>query len=285
MNKRIIQTAKRLFAASMIFMLGMTPNALAEEVETTYYITSRGVELTETQYNNLISVFTENSINTMTQEQINIYKNDGDLINEQVVLKLDENNNCINPGLISRNILSDEILTEYKRLTMNFVSQPAKSHKTVSVKCEWLKLPKYRSYDVIAIRVTDANAVFGFDENLVSGSQKWDGNIVNYDSSSGKDHFKFTSKGVGLSMNLSDDAEKTIECELIVTFGSTADPFIAAGSYQHATSNVTLTQSKWYDIMASGYGYVIDFYDIIQDKYDNTPGLLIAHSFKELEGE
>lgn len=159
MNKRIIQTAKRLFAASMIFMLGMTPNALAEEVETTYYITSRGVELTETQYNNLISIFTENSINTMTQEQINIYKNDGDLINEQVVLKLDENN------------------------------------------------------------------------------------------------------------------------------GSTADPFIAAGSYQHATSNVTLTQSKWYDIMASGYGYVIDFYDIIQDKYDNTPGLLIAHSFKELEGE
>ncbi len=50
---------------------------------------------------------------------------------------------------------------------------------------------------------------------------------------------------------------------------------IVYGSYQHATSNISLANSKLYSISASGYGNIFSFYGNAYGVYDNTTGVYI----------
>ena len=154
------------------------------------------------------------------------------------------------------------------------------SNKIVIVRNKWKSLPKVRSFDVIGIRPAVASVTFNLGANNISGFQKYDGKTINYNYAS--NHFKIQSSmnshsgGIGLSMNLVDSAKDEIINEIQVVFASGANPFMAYGSYQHATSDVTLSQSQDYNIHFEGYGQVFKFSSSVKSKYDNTSGVFAS---------
>ena len=274
---KILKMTKVLLLSMIVAVNGIMISTAADEPDSTFYVTDGGVELTETQYNNLISAFAESTINTMSREQIDIYKDLTDLVSEEVVVRLDENNNCLGVGVMPLTVLEDVAQTEYKRITLKFVgSVTAGDRKTVSIVNEWVRLPAYRSYDVIAIRTNDTDLYYSFTNQLITARQVYDGNTVNYNANSGASHFKFCDKGIGLSMNLSDSASSSIVCELVVTLSTTKSNIVVAGTYQHATTNINLSRSQQYDITPIGYGCVVDFYDSAKSYYDQSPGCVIG---------
>lgn len=76
-------------------------------------------------------------------------------------------------------------------------------------------------------------------------------------------------------MNLVDAATGfQLEIEAIVV--STSKWATVYASYQHAASNVTLAQSKAYNISHNGYGEVINFATAVENYYDGMQGVSIA---------
>lgn len=56
--------------------------------------------------------------------------------------------------------------------------------------------------------------------------------------------------------------------------------FLVEGTYQHATSNLTLSASKQYVFDATGLGGVLLFNsNSTRDKYDKTAGLFVQFQF------
>ena len=81
--------------------------------------------------------------------------------------------------------------------------------------------------------------------------------------------------GFGISMNLVDAAtEFQLDIEAIVK--STSKWATVYASYQHAATNVTLAQSKAYNISHNGYGEVINFATAVENYYDGMQGVSIA---------
>ena len=85
-------------------------------------------------------------------------------------------------------------------------------------------------------------------------------------------------------MNIVDSTKKSLVCSFEVTFAtkqgdnSEKKPFFVYGSYQHAVSNVSLSESQDYELHYLGLGHVIYFDDDVIDEYDDTPGLEVFGS-------
>lgn len=274
---------------------------IADTDEEDFFEEVQGVELTEKQYSNLSKVFTDDQIQCMTSETLELYKNDETLevvSEDKVYVKTDHY------YLLGNEIRTvDEVITEeeakqelsrkqtrasashstsMKQLTMTIVSGAISSYKQVSLKNTWLKLPSVRSFDVIAIRpITMSLTANTYFDSTISGYQKYksDG-YIRY--SYGSDNIKIvTGKGegkcgIGLSTNLKDDAI-LLENGLSVTFITGSEIFSAAGTYQHATENITLKKSKKYSFGATGYGGVLIFNDSVKDVYDKMQGVHVTH--------
>lgn len=115
--------------------------------------------------------------------------------------------------------------------------------KKVELTCEWIKTPKVKSYDIIAIRVNQ-NVKFSADENCY-----------------GKQY--------------ADNASKH-KLELYANVAANNQSMIIFGTYQHAISDVTLSKSQKYNFSSKGMGGVIDFTTTeVYEKYDQTPGLAV----------
>ena len=188
-----------------------------------------------------------------------------------------EKSRMISPKSIMLNSLADRdyvVNTNYKRITMH-MDVSSLTSKTVSLNCTWKKIPSIKSYDVIGFRPLGVSLSNNY---YVEGSQKYDGKTIYYDYGNQKDHFKVTSGGVGLSSNISNDVKSSLSLTLKANFITGQEPFTVYGSYQHATSNVTLSQSKDYSFSSAGMGYVFDFSRSVSKKYDNTPGLMVKGS-------
>jgi hypothetical protein len=84
-----------------------------------------------------------------------------------------------------------------------------------------------------------------------------------------------------MSTNISDSVKNSLSVTLKVNFMTNQDPFTVYGAYEHATSEVTLAQSKKYSIASGGMGNVFDFKNSVWNKYDNTPGLHVKGSLSD----
>ena len=148
-------------------------------------------------------------------------------------------------GYVNSNYYS----TESKWVAIDYWKE---SDYVIKLTAGWYSLPRYRDYDIMAVRWNNSATVDAF-----YGVQESDADYTTY--SLDGTNMKRTNYGLGVSMNLHNDATDYIELEMMVYspnyFG--ANIF---GTYQHAnTSNTNLAASKSYSFGSSGLGGVLVF--------------------------
>ena len=158
--------------------------------------------------------------------------------------------------------------TASKRLSM-LVSKDSNNYLSIFVSNIWLTEPKVKSADIIAVRFNGSASLYNFwgEQHYTNSSGK---QLVSYNNT--VTNSQVFSNGLGISMNLVD-AGSNFKCYLAWNGYSSGTLNIYA-SYQHATSNVTVADSKKYTLSSSGLGNVIKFNSSsISNKYDGMQGV------------
>lgn len=258
-----------------------------------YYTNLNGIGFTKEEYQSINRYFGKDTIAAMDEKMASSLKKDCNLtlvdsntIYVETVEQKDSKGNIISEeerivdSLRARNLsrfrMKSEHITSMKRITLIGYKKGA-SENYISITNDWIELPEKRSYDVIALRPASTSVRM----QSIAATQTWDGNIIQYSPTGNK--VKNTSTGVGVSMNLKNDARNKITNTLLVYFISGKDPYKVYGTYQHATSGISLKNSKKYSISSKGYGKVLLFKDSVCDKYDNTAGLSVSCSLSEIQ--
>ncbi|MBO5120211.1 MAG: hypothetical protein J6C28_00810 [Bacilli bacterium] len=287
---------KLIFTGFMFLAIMVIPN-VAFAKEDIYYTNLNGATLTKEQYNNLLKVFDEDTIATMEKSGIDIYKNDTNLTKVENVkyIKTDYFYDAYGNVILSReNEVNEDEADLFVKNHNNGVQTAASSHqtsmkklvitgvagtldvKTFTITNTWLSMPQVRSFDVIAFGNGENTTVLTFGN--ISGYQKADGEIINY-SSNGTNIKKNLNGGVGISMNIVDTVSTSLINSLTVSFYTNTDPFLGYGTYQHATSDVSLSQSQNYTFSTNGYGRVLNFASSVRGYYDNMQGVELELAF------
>ena len=128
----------------------------------------------------------------------------------------------------------------------------------------WKAIPNIKSYDVIAVRFQGVtlNGGYTFRQTYVSGGSFhviYNGNNQTF------------YNGIGSSALLQNGSSQEYSLTFRVNGSGTV-----YGSYQHATTHVSLNQSKNYTISSSGLGGVIKFAGSLNNYYDGMPGVSIG---------
>jgi len=252
-----------------------------------FYTNLNGVEMNELQYHKMTQLFSDKKVERLTQEEFNEYKDvnivSSDVMYQKITYRGDE--------VISEEIVSEEeykknasgnvctplsdtsqyIQTEYKRLAANLFEN---NGLNIIGALSWSKMPKYRSYDVFAMRFQffDYWNAYGVQEYYIGNSGG------RFDYNSAEPGYKGFSTGFGISMNLKDGSnidgyELTIGAKLSVntTSSAYANAFV---TYQHAQRDLTREQSKSYGLSIAGLGNVLYYEDVnIRNAYDDMAGL------------
>lgn len=295
-----------IFSALLTFVF--VSSVGAEETKP-YYTNSNGATLTEEQYNNLIEVFSENTLYSMSKEQIDIIKNetDFDVSTKTTYIKTTDSYNILGEytgsfsQAVSENYAlnydpSKEIMpmswkdsheTSMKKLELKVVTGNSISYKIATITNTWLSIPKVKKFDVIALRPGSKSMTITIVKGLITGYQKADNTMINYDgdSENTKISSSFTNGrgGIGISMNILDAVQNSLENSMTVYFLTGANPFELYGTYQHAAQSTTLAESQDYTFDASGYGGVLKFSNSVKGKYDQMQGVHVSYeSFEEL---
>ena len=254
------------------------------------YITNQnGVRISMTDYNLLTNIYSDAYIQTMTSEDyenfkaknINInnlvksekyYKTEIDHLNNVVTnTEVTENEfNNYNPNVQTLSV-SNFVETQYKKLSLT-LSDNHDGYGDIFVGLLWKMIPSTRSFDVIAVRyvgMTDVDGtqwgrqIWGTNGNYTYVNYGWNGTNINRQDN-----------GFGISMNITNDSTiNYLENYIESAVEFTGNFQWAGASYQHATSNTTLAQSKSYTLAEDGKNGVILFTGNIGEKYDNMPGV------------
>ncbi len=258
-----------------------------------FYTNEVGVEMTELEYNKMVSIFSERYVKTLSQEQFDKLK-DGNIIDNNAVY---EKTTYVNGQVYGVELITEEdynkapdakvseagvapldgdynyVETTYKRLGGTLIDSGNSKFMIIGA-LSWKKIPYCRSYDVFAFRYNHFSytSFIGTQDYYVGDNYA----TINYDTSS--PGYKMASNGNGVSMNLVDGSnitgyELTIVSDLYVnSIGySRAHAYVA---YQHAQSDVTRDQSKSYTFDISGYGNVVLFNNsTVASKYDKMAGV------------
>ena len=254
------------------------------------YITNQnGVRISMTDYNLLTNIYSDAYIQTMTNEDyenfkaknINInnlvksekyYKTEIDHLNNVVTnTEVTENEfNNYNPNVQTLSV-SNFVETQYKKLSLT-LSDNHNGYGDIFVGLLWKMIPSTRSFDVIAVRyvgMTDVDGtqygrqIWGTNGNYSYVEYGWNGTNINRQDN-----------GFGISMNITNDSTiNYLENYIGSAVEFTGNFQWAGASYQHATSNTTLAQSKSYTLAENGKNGVILFTGNIGEKYDNMPGV------------
>ena len=255
----------------------------------TYITNQNGVRISITDYNLLTNIYSDAYIQTMTSEgyenfkakNINInnlvksekyYKTEIDHLNNVVTnTEVTENEfNNYNPNIQTLSV-SNFVETQYKKLSLT-LSDNHNGYGDIFVGLLWKMIPSTRAFDVIAVRyvgMTDVDGtqwgkqIWGTNGNYTYVNYGWNGTNINRQDN-----------GFGISMNITNDSTiNYLENYIESAVQFTGNFQWAGASYQHATSNTTLAQSKSYTLAEDGKNGVILFTGNIGSKYDNMPGV------------
>ena len=258
-------------------------------VNISYITNQNGVRISMTDYNLLTNIYSDAYIQTMTSEDyenfkaknINInnlvksekyYKTEIDHLNNVVTnTEVTENEfNNYNPNVQTLSV-SNFVETQYKKLSLT-LSDNHDGYGDIFVGLLWKMIPSTRSFDVIAVRyvgMTDVDGtqygrqIWGTNGNYSYVEYGWNGTNINRQDN-----------GFGISMNITNDSTiNYLENYIGSAVQFTGNFQWAGASYQHATSNTTLAQSKSYTLAEDGKNGVILFTGNIGSKYDNMPGV------------
>lgn len=254
------------------------------------YITNQnGVRISMTDYNLLTNIYSDAYIQTMTNEDYENFKakniNINNLVKSEKYYKtvIDHLNNAVtntevtenefnnyNPNIQTLSV-SNFVETQYKKLSLT-LSDNHNGYGDIFVGLLWKMIPSTRSFDVIAVRyvgMTDVDGtqygrqIWGTNGNYTYVNYGWNGTNINRQDN-----------GFGISMNITNDSTiNYLENYIESAVEFTGNFQWAGASYQHATSNTTLAQSKSYTLAENGKNGVILFTGNIGEKYDNMPGV------------
>lgn len=161
--------------------------------------------------------------------------------------------------------------TSYKRIQIidDYIS--GNLHR-VMVYTQWLVTPATKSFDVTAMRVEDAT----IDEGSQDGTQTyWDDGAYHHISySPNGTNIRKASNGFGISMNLVNSAAY-FETDISADIRTSSSDAIAYGTYQHAVTDVTLSESQSYTISHNGLGGVLNFATGVNGYYDRMAGVYV----------
>ena len=254
------------------------------------YITNQnGVRISMTDYNLLTNIYSDAYIQTMTNEDYENFKakniNINNLVKSEKYYKtvIDHLNNVVTNTEVTENefnnynpnvqtlSVSNFVETQYKKLSLT-LSDNHNGYGDIFVGLLWKMIPSTRSFDVIAVRyvgMTDVDGtqwgrqIWGTNGNYTYVNYGWNGTNINRQDN-----------GFGISMNITNDSTINYLENYIGSAVKFNGNFQWAGaSYQHATSNTTLAQSKSYTLAENGKNGVILFTGNIGEKYDNMPGV------------
>lgn len=248
---------------------------------------AKAATLTDEEYSRLKIIFSDARISTMSDEEAQRYLG-YDLENSNIVSKYYRVTETAN-GTVSAEVTKTEA-EEASQATNNNLTRGAShntTYKNIQISASptsdnyyyikfftcWLLTPRVKSYDVNAMRVDDATIVAGTQKGTQSYGTNGNYSTISY-AYNGTNMVN-QSNGFGISMNLVDAATGfQLEIEAIVV--STSKWATVYASYQHAATNVTLAQSKAYNISHNGYGEVINFATAVENYYDGMQGVSIA---------
>ena len=254
------------------------------------YITNQnGVRISMSDYNLLTNIYSDAYIQTMTNEDYENFKakniNINNLVKSEKYYKtvIDHLNNVVTNTEVTENefnnynpnvqtlSVSNFVETQYKKLSLT-LSDNHNGYGDIFVGLLWKMIPSTRSFDVIAVRyvgMTDVDGtqigrqIWGTNGNYTYVNYGWNGTNINRQDN-----------GFGISMNITNDSTiNYLENYIGSAVEFTGNFQWAGASYQHATSNTTLAQSKSYTLAEDGKNGVILFTGNIGSKYDNMPGV------------
>lgn len=254
------------------------------------YITNQnGVRISMTDYNLLTNIYSNAYIQTMTSEGYENFKakniNINNLVKSEKYYKtvIDHLNNVVtntevtenefnnyNPNIQTLSV-SNFVETQYKKLSLT-LSDNENGYGDIFVGLLWKMIPSTRAFDVIAVRYVGMSDVDGTQW----GRQIWgtNGNYSYVEYGWNGTNINRQDNGFGISMNITNDSTINYLENYIESAVKFNGNFQWAGaSYQHATSNTTLAQSKSYTLAENGKNGVILFTGNIGEKYDNMPGV------------
>lgn len=254
------------------------------------YITNQnGVRISMTDYNLLTNIYSDAYIQTMTNEDYENFKakniNINNLVKSEKYYKtvINHLNNVVTNTEVTENefnnynpnvqtlSVSNFVETQYKKLSLT-LSDNNNGYGDIFVGLLWKMIPSTRAFDVIAVRyvgMTDVDGtqigrqIWGTNGNYTYVNYGWNGTNINRQDN-----------GFGISMNITNDSTiNYLENYIESAVEFTGNFQWAGASYQHATSNTTLAQSKSYTLAENGKNGVILFTGNIGEKYDNMPGV------------
>ena len=254
------------------------------------YITNQnGVRISMSDYNLLTNIYSDAYIQTMTNEDYENFKakniNINNLVKSEKYYKtvIDHLNNVVTNTEVTENefnnynpnvqtlSVSNFVETQYKKLSLT-LSDNHNGYGDIFVGLLWKMIPSTRAFDVIAVRyvgMTDVDGtqygrqIWGTNGNYTYVNYGWNGTNINRQDN-----------GFGISMNITNDSTiNYLENYIESAVEFTGNFQWAGASYQHATSNTTLAQSKSYTLAENGKNGVILFTGNIGEKYDNMPGV------------
>lgn len=254
------------------------------------YITNQnGVRISMSDYNLLTNIYSDAYIQTMTSKDYENFKakniNINNLVKSEKYYKtvIDHLNNVVTNTEVTENefnnynpnvqtlSVSNFVETQYKKLSLT-LSDNHDGYGDIFVGLLWKMIPSTRSFDVIAVRyvgMTDVDGtqwgrqIWGTNGNYTYVNYGWNGTNINRQDN-----------GFGISMNITNDSTiNYLENYIESAVEFTGNFQWAGASYQHATSNTTLAQSKSYTLAENGKNGVILFTGNIGEKYDNMPGV------------
>lgn len=214
----------------------------------TYYENKNGVIVSEKEYKFIADYYGDSYFENMTYDDYEWLK-DLNINENEIEIKTIYDMNSLARGTTH--------VTASKKLT---IVKSCNSDCSIIVKCQWLKNPVVRSYDVIGVRLSGVEVTGSISTKVTS--------------SNGTEYFsnlQMFSSGFGVSVKLPTDTGISVEQKYAVSKGGTI-----YASYQHAQSNISLTNSKLYTISSSGYGGVFNFYGSASGVYDQMGGVNIS---------
>lgn len=257
----------------------------------TYYTTKNGYNLTKNEYDNLLSVFSPTTISILSNETLDLLKNDNSLSKREDTkyYQVDEWRDTLGNIILSTSKEVDKTTAEsfrnnpdrsgsathttsMKSLTLEIV-QNNQSVRVATLTNTWLSIPSTKSYDVIGLRIKNTASYLTLAS--ISGIQVHDGISIYYDGT-GSNTKTSNTKHVGISMNIVNNVSNSLQNQITVTYLA-AQGLNAYGAYQHAKSEVTLSQSQNYTFSSSGKGRVFKFANSVDPKYDDMQGVHVNY--------
>ncbi len=225
----------------------------AEANNNIYYTNPNGINLTEKEYNLVKTMFDDHFLEIMNQEDYN-YINRLDVNNKEVEVTVKE------PDYIQSRT-SSYVETQAKRLA---IGKSCDSNAcTIMMNNTWKYVPKVKSYDVIGAMFSNTSLYDNSNFTIF----KFDG--TNHTCN----NYVINSEGIGCSYKLDSNATEEFYTYMTFTVHTSG---LVYGSYQHATSSVTLSQSKNYSFNINGYGNVFLFNTTkARNSYDGMGGVSI----------